>query len=277
MRQRSRQGSRKKIIGRTLLAVVCLLVGIGIYSLFSSVIQSVDAKEHHETPASFPTYEVVNMNKHFPTQYGGVKRKIVYLTFDDGPSPYQGEFLDVLKENNVKATFFMIGQNMTPEREENMKRLVEEGHYPGLHSMSHNYKRLYQSGGAANFIAENKEAAAIVKRVTGFDPHLIRAPYGSAPQIGESFRGDITKAGFKLWDWTLDSLDWKYPNQPDAVYNNVVPKIHQDVEVILFHEKKQTLDALPGIIKDIRAKGYEFEVYNEKEHFPLNFHHDKRL
>lgn len=247
MRQRSDKARRKKIVGRTLLAVVCLLIGIGIYSLFSSVVLSVDAKEHHETPASFPAYEVVNMNKNSPIEYGGVKRKIVYLTFDDGPSPYQGEFLDVLKQNNVKATFFMVGQNMTPEREANMKRVVEEGHYAGLHSFTHDYKRLYKSGGSANFIEENKKTAALIKKITGSDPHLIIAPYGSAPQIGEAFRGDIANAGFKLWDWTIDSEDWKYLDHPARIMNNVIPNFHRDVEVILFHEKKTTLDILPQI------------------------------
>ncbi|WP_237088708.1 polysaccharide deacetylase family protein [Paenibacillus larvae] len=164
MRQRSDKARRKKIVGRTLLAVVCLLIGIGIYFLIFISRSIRRCQRTSRNTGFFPAYEVVNMNKNSPIEYGGVKRKIVYLTFDDGPSPYQGEFLDVLKQNNVKATFFMVGQNMTPEREANMKRVVEEGHYAGLHSFTHDYKRLYKSGGSANFIEENKKTAALIKR-----------------------------------------------------------------------------------------------------------------
>nr|WP_242281292.1 polysaccharide deacetylase family protein [Bacillus cereus group sp. BfR-BA-01347] len=202
--------------------------------------------------------------------------KFVYLTFDDGPSTLTGKFLDVLKENNVKATFFMQGSNLqNTSYQINVKRAVKEGHYIGAHSMTHNSDKLYKNG---QFVPEMKETLSLIKDITGTNPKLVRPPYGSAPGLksGE-IRNQIVEAGIKIWDWTIDSEDWKLKNNPNQIIENVKKSTTDDVEVVLMHEKPQTLAVLPEIIKFYKEKGYEFGVYNDADHFHLNFEKDTRL
>ncbi|MCU5101981.1 polysaccharide deacetylase [Bacillus cereus] len=202
--------------------------------------------------------------------------KVVYLTFDDGPSELTGKFLDVLKEQHVAATFFMQGSNLQNTAfQENVKRAVKEGHYIGAHSMTHNSDKLYKKG---QFVPEMKETLALIHNITGTTPKLVRPPYGSAPGLkGEEIRNQIVEAGIKVWDWTIDSNDWKLKGNPQQIIENVKRTTTEDVEVVLMHEKPQTLQALPEIIKFYKEKGYEFGVYNEADHFQLNFQKDQRL
>ncbi|ACK96819.1 polysaccharide deacetylase [Bacillus thuringiensis] len=202
--------------------------------------------------------------------------KVVYLTFDDGPSELTGKFLDVLKEQHVASTFFMQGSNLQNTAfQENVKRAVKEGHYIGAHSMTHNSDKLYKKG---QFVPEMKETLALIHNITGTTPKLVRPPYGSAPGLkGEEIRNQIVEAGIKVWDWTIDSNDWKLKGNPQQIIENVKRTTTEDVEVVLMHEKPQTLQALPEIIKFYKEKGYEFGVYNEADHFQLNFQKDQRL
>ncbi|MGN4407114.1 polysaccharide deacetylase family protein [Bacillus cereus group sp. MYBK59-1] len=202
--------------------------------------------------------------------------KVVYLTFDDGPSELTGKFLDVLKEQHVASTFFMQGSNVQNTGfQENVKRAVKEGHYIGAHSMTHNSDKLYKKG---QFVTEMKETLALIHNITGTTPKLVRPPYGSAPGLkGQDIRNKIVEAGIKVWDWTIDSNDWKLKGNPQQIIENVKRTTTEDVEVVLMHEKLQTLQALPEIIKFYKEKGYEFGVYNEADHFQLNFQKDQRL
>ncbi|MDA1973768.1 polysaccharide deacetylase [Bacillus cereus] len=202
--------------------------------------------------------------------------KVVYLTFDDGPSELTGKFLNVLKEQHVASTFFMQGSNLQNTGfQENVKRAVKEGHYIGAHSMTHNSDKLYKKG---QFVTEMKETLALIHNITGTTPKLVRPPYGSAPGLkGQDIRNKIVEAGIKVWDWTIDSNDWKLKGNPQQIIENVKRTTTEDVEVVLMHEKLQTLQALPEIIKFYKEKGYEFGVYNEADHFQLNFQKDQRL
>ncbi|PWN12399.1 peptidoglycan-N-acetylglucosamine deacetylase [Bacillus thuringiensis] len=202
--------------------------------------------------------------------------KVVYLTFDDGPSELTGKFLDVLKEQHVASTFFMQGSNLQNTGfQENVKRAVKEGHYIGAHSMTHNSDKLYKKG---QFVTEMKETLALIHNITGTTPKLVRPPYGSAPGLkGQDIRNKIVEAGIKVWDWTIDSNDWKLKGNPQQIIENVKRTTTEDVEVVLMHEKPQTLQALPEIIKFYKEKGYEFGLYNEADHFQLNFQKDQRL
>lgn len=202
--------------------------------------------------------------------------KVVYLTFDDGPSQLTGQFLDILKEYGVKATFFMQGVNLQNKSfHDNVKRATAEGHYVGAHSMTHNSKRLYTDG---QFVQEMNETLALIHDITGTNPKLVRAPYGSVPGLNnEQLRDQIAEADIKVWDWTIDSLDWKFKNNPYQIVENIKNTTVRDIEVVLMHEKSQTLQVLPEIISFYKEKGYRFGVYNDFVHFPLNFHQDQRL
>ncbi|MFJ7888438.1 polysaccharide deacetylase family protein [Lysinibacillus xylanilyticus] len=202
--------------------------------------------------------------------------KVVYLTFDDGPSQLTGQFLDVLKEHDVKATFFMQGANLQNKNfQDNVRRATSEGHYVGAHSMTHNSKRLYTEG---KFVEEMNETIAIIHEITGENPKLVRAPYGSVPGLdNEQLRNQIVEANIKVWDWTIDSLDWELKNNPYQIVENIRNGTTRDIEIVLMHEVRQTLQVLPNIISFYKERGYKFGVYNDFLHFPLNFRNDKRL
>lgn len=202
--------------------------------------------------------------------------KVVYLTFDDGPSELTGQFLDVLSEHDVLATFFMQGSNLKKENlQENVKRAVREGHYVGGHSMTHNFKTLYSNN---QFVPEMKETLALIHEITGTNPHLVRPPYGSAPGLkNEEIRHQLAEGGIKIWDWTIDSNDWKLWGNPAQIIENIKRGTNKDREIVLMHEKPQTLKALPEIIQFYREQGFEFAVYDDAHHFVLNFQNDVNL
>lgn len=202
--------------------------------------------------------------------------KIVYLTFDDGPSKLTGQFLDILHEQDIKATFFMQGANLEKEHlQESVKRATKEGHYIGAHSMTHEFNTLYKD---FQFVPEMNETLVLIHEITGTNPTLVRPPYGSAPGLkGEQIRNEIVDAGIKVWDWTIDSNDWKLKDNPTQIIESIKNGTNSDREVVLMHEKPQTLAALPGIIEFYKQQGYKFVVYDEANHFYLNFQNDTRM
>ncbi|WP_436971860.1 polysaccharide deacetylase family protein [Paenibacillus popilliae] len=204
------------------------------------------------------------------------KEKVVYLTFDDGPSKLTGQFLDVLKEHNVKATFFMQGSNLqNTSFQQNVKRAIKEGHYIGAHSMTHDYNKLYKDG---QFVPEMIETLSLIKEITNTNPKLVRAPYGSAPGLkGQQIRDQIVEAGIKVWDWTVDSHDWELKDNSNQIIENIKKQTTEPLEVVLMHERTQTLKVLPEIITFYKKKGYKFAVYSDTNHFRLNFQKDKRI
>lgn len=267
--------SRRSPLGRRLviiaIAISAIVAGFFIFQSFTSPAKAV-ANQVNSVQLASEQFKV-GLDKKAPTKFNGQVRKVAYLTFDDGPSEFQKEILDILKKNEIKGTFFMIGGNI-PSHTDSVKRLVKEGHYPGVHSMTHDYAKLYKQG---QFVEEMIQAQNMVKDVTGFQPKLVRCPYGSMPGLNQGLRDQMVPVGMKEWDWTIDSLDWKLPGNPNGVVQNVISGAKQDREVILMHEKQQTVQALQTIIDDLRKKGYEFEVYEESTHFPLNFWHDDRI
>ncbi|MBP1916058.1 peptidoglycan/xylan/chitin deacetylase (PgdA/CDA1 family) [Lederbergia galactosidilyticus] len=202
--------------------------------------------------------------------------KMVYLTFDDGPSKWTGDFLDVLKEHGIHATFFMQGSHLKqPSYQSDVKRAIKEGHYVGAHSMTHDSDELYKN---RQFVPEMRKTLALIHKITGTNPHLVRPPYGSIPGLqDELIHVQVIEAGLKVWDWTIDSQDWKYPNDPQKIMTIIKSTTTEDVEVVLMHEKEQTLKLLPQIIAFFKEQGYEFGVYSDQHHFPNNFLSDSRL
>ena len=101
------------------------------------------------------------------------------------------------------------------------------------------------------------------------------------PGLNEGLRNKVVEGGFKVWDWTIDSLDWRYNKMPvDAaaaqIAQNVLTNATKPQEVILMHDIHPQ-SVVPAILKGLKEKGYEFEAYHEESHFPVNFWHDNRM
>jgi peptidoglycan-N-acetylglucosamine deacetylase len=174
-------------------------------------------------------------------------RKLVALSFDDGPSEYTEGFLDVLRRKQVPGTFFEIGQE-TPGREDTMRRILREGDEIGDHTMNHvEYPGYSQIAGAAARIAS----------YTHFRPCLFRPPGGAVSSSVVATAGGL---GMETILWDVDPVDWSTPGSA-AVYSRVVGAV-QPGSIVLMHDgggdRSGTLAALPRIIDTLRARGYRF-------------------
>lgn len=190
----------------------------------------------------------------------------IYLTFDDGPSSTTSEVLDILKEENVKATFFVV--NYSDYYATTIKRIVEEGHTIALHSYTHNYKYIYSS--VDSYFEDLLKLKEKVKNTTGIDTKIIRFPGGTSNTISSFNKGIMTtlvkkvkERGFIYFDWNVDSRDAGGAKTSTDVYNNVMNnlKINRN-NVVLMHDfgnNKKTIDALSMIIKDAKNRGYTFD------------------
>lgn len=195
-----------------------------------------------------------------------VRNGKVYLTFDDGPSSISEEILDILKENGVKATFFVIGENIN-EREDILKREVDEGHTIGLHGYSHEEEKIYQSIYAlmGNFQTVGEQ----VEEITGQEVKNIRFPGGTSNTISSNYCvGIMTQAidkanenGYVYWDWNIDSADAYPKTTSEEVYNNVVDNIKPGrTNMVLLHDlggNEKMLEVLPKIIDYCKQNNYE--------------------
>lgn len=194
---------------------------------------------------------------------GGNDRKIVYLTFDDGPNNGITErILDILQNYNVKATFFVVG-NRIAGREGILRRIHNEGHGIGLHTYTHNYKYVYAN--QESFINEMIETANEINRVAGISPRIIRFPGGSYKRLNNEFLEKLHRYDFKVYDWTACAGDGVYPNLSagQILRNSTKSADKSPFVILLLHHNSNnqtTCKALPMIISYYRNAGYEFEV-----------------
>lgn len=148
--------------------------------------------------------------------------KVMYLTFDDGPSAENtSAVLDILKARNIKATFFVVGKNVR-KNPEVVRRIAAEGHTIGIHCNSHEYGELYQS--VDTYLADFEEAYQAVREVTGVDAKLFRFPGGSInaynKNISEDIIKEMTSRGFIYYDWNASLEDALKKSAPEELIKN---------------------------------------------------------
>ncbi|UUZ82420.1 polysaccharide deacetylase [Paenibacillus sp. P26] len=199
------------------------------------------------------------MAYHAKTKRARSGHKVAYLTFDDGPRPITRKILRILAAHRAKATFFMLEPNIR-RYPQTVKKMIREGHAVGLHGVSHKEGKFYAS--KFSVVREMNQARQTLRRKTGKDTVLIRTPYGSLPHLKPSYLKALQSAGYQMWDWNVDSLDWKYRNRYPLVL------IRQNVDrlsrlkvrpVILMHDLKETAAILPEILRLLKKRGYEFK------------------
>ncbi len=183
----------------------------------------------------------------------------VYLTFDDGPSENTDEILDILKQYNVKATFFIVGKEGTMAKDA-MRRIVEEGHTIGIHTYSHKYSQIYAS--MEEFVKDFQKLQKYIYDVTGVDTLYYRFPGGSSNEVSDV---EITKLidwvhsqGLEYYDWNSsadDALALNY--DAEAIVDNCIRTIRvNNAAIVLLHDAKDknaTVEALPMLIESIQA------------------------
>jgi len=200
-------------------------------------------------------------------------RKVAYLTFDDGPSIYTDKLLGVLNAHEVPGIFFVLGDqfNYVPQADVLLSRMVEEGHFVALHTMTHDKHALYrQDKSPSRFTDEMLELRDKIKEKTGHDTTLCRAPYGKSGHFQAAHYKAVANAGLYCVDWHIDSQDWAKQNA-DQIYEEVESQLekyqnNQEI-VLLFHEYQRTVDVLPRVIELLKSTGYTFEPYVEGKIF----------
>lgn len=232
--------------------------------LEESVAEMVDAKVSEGIPEE--EAQVSSQEPQQPAQEAQPEQpaenvKHVYLTFDDGPSENTGTVLDILKQYNVKATFFVIGK--TDQASLDLyKRIVDEGHSLGIHSYTHKYTQVYAS--MESFQNDVLSLQAHLKSVTGKDVHLYRFPGGSSNKVSKVPIEDcirfLSENGFTYFDWNATNGDATGRDMPvEEMVSSVVTELdkYQNLTVLM-HDgsgKQKTVEALPAIIEQLQARG----------------------
>lgn len=176
-------------------------------------------------------------------------QKSIVLTFDDGPSRVLPSILDVLKAENVPATFFWQSRLLHPERP--WKRVLNEGHLIGTHTTKH--LNLVNQPVEKQY-KDIKNSVRKIELITGNKVTYFRPPFGQ-------YNNDTIKAVNELnltpILWRVASMDWELKENPEQIISNVVDNL-EDGAIILLHELTQTLEVLPALLKAIKKKGYVF-------------------
>lgn len=204
--------------------------------------------------------------------------KIVYLTFDDGPSDRTAEILDLLDEYSIKATFFIL-YNDSDKARDIILRAYNEGHTIGVHSTSHSYKEIYKS--VDSYLSDFEICFEFIQDITGEAPSLFRFPGGSVNSYNKKVRKDIAdellRRGFTYFDWNVSGEDATKNYSEESIYSNVmVGCTDRNKSVVLLHDsagKTQTVAALKRIIPELLELGYTFKALDENTQpaiFPIN-------
>nr|WP_228056695.1 polysaccharide deacetylase family protein [Microcoleus sp. LEGE 07076] len=185
------------------------------------------------------------------------QHKAIALTFDDGPWPKTTtQILDILKKNNIKATFFWVGRYLHTYPELG-KQVVAAGHAIGNHTWNHQYIK-YNEDGAAR---EIDRTSSLIEELTGVKTTLFRPPGGI---LNNGLAAYAQKKKYTVVMWSADSLDWRSATQ--SLMDNVLRQASSG-GIVLMHDgggnRAKTVQALPNIIARLKKQGYKFVTVPE--------------
>lgn len=223
-----------------------------------------------DTPA-IPVYDSYTIaerrSKNLPTQLPQLTPykdgKVAYLTFDDGPDDKNTPaILDILKENDVPATFYVTGAHAELHPDV-LKRIFADHHAIGNHSYDHDYHKLYPS--IDGFLHEMQKTDDIIKNIIGVRPLILRAPGGVIGNFTSAYPPALAANGYVEHDWNVSSADAApgHPTAQDFIGNIDSQTDNKDFAIILMHSSEgheETVKALPEIIRILKAKGFSFGV-----------------
>lgn len=190
-----------------------------------------------------------------------ISSKYIAITFDDGPSAeYTPEILDILKEHDARATFFVVGSR-AQENPSIIKTMVKEGHELANHSFHHPD---FTGISKEELISEMDNTSEVLENLTGVEPQLFRPPGGVYNDI---IVDTANEEGYMvvMWSWHQDTRDWKRPGVHKIV--STVLNNTKNGDIILFHDfggdRSQTVKALKQILPQLKKEGYEFVTVSE--------------
>lgn len=206
------------------------------------------------------------------------QEKVIYLTFDDGLSPKTTDlFIDILNENEVKGTFFVIG-NTLEKNQQTLKRIIDCGHGLGLHTYSHEAKIIYKS--KESFLDEMLQTQKLIEELTGKKVNIIRFPFGSKNRyfpLTNEWIDAVHNNNLKIYDWNVDTHDGEYPK--NSSYNIYRSTISTKNNIILLMHctslNKNSAVALKETIKYYKSKNYRFKIIDDSTPELYSLNHKK--
>ena len=215
-----------------------------------------------------PAYQKLYPDFYADQPFGAteVRENVIHLTFDDGPTDRTDEILDILKQEDIKATFFVLhnGLTATPDR---LRRIVAEGHTLAFHTYSHDYKAVYASVEA--YLEDAYKIYSEIKDITGVAPQIFRCPGGSRnaynKAVADEILAEMQRRGFVCHDWNLSNEDSGENSKATAseLVNFVMKYVGSKTRgIVLMHDAKsrvETVKALPELIQRFRTLGFTFD------------------
>ena len=204
--------------------------------------------------------------------YDQTNEKVVYLTFDDGPSENTQKVLEILDVYDVKATFFVTGTN--EEYYYLIKKAHEAGHTIGLHTYVHEYDQIYNSSSA--YFSDLKKIEDLVYSQIGSIPKYIRFPGGSSNKVSKKYchkimsklTKEVINRGYQYYDWNEDSEDGSGELSVKQLIKNATASTDNNI-ILLFHDangKENSLKALGPVIQYYQKKGYVFKGIDDNSY-----------
>ena len=200
--------------------------------------------------------------------YTPIPGRTVYFTIDDGPSKLTNRFLDIFDQHDVRATFFLIGRNVSTFPEQT-KEIYDRGHFIANHSYSHDYTRLYAS--RESLKRELGQWDSAVSKALGFPYHtnIFRFPGGSSYSTAKQYRDYVRSEGYQYYDWNCLNGDAQIRDKSaNSLFNYMVSTYKgQDEVILLIHDtagKETTVDMLEQAILFFKERGYAFKTMDEK-------------
>jgi peptidoglycan/xylan/chitin deacetylase (PgdA/CDA1 family) len=176
--------------------------------------------------------------------------KKIALSFDDGPDVFTGRILDILKDHHVEAAFFCIGKKI-PGNEEQIKRMIQDGHIIGNHSFTHH--PLFDFFGSGRMLRDMNEMNQSIKNFTGLGPRFFRPPYGvTNPNLKKA----VMLGGFISIGWSIRSYDTVIENR-HRLLNKILSALKPGAILLLHDTSETTLSILPELLDNIRQKDYQ--------------------
>lgn len=223
-----------------------------------------------ELPAALPAYQSMYPNLFVKpaAKKAAPDGKVVYLTFDDGPSNLTMPLLNVLDRYHVKATFFVVGKTGKKDLAA-MKAIVARGNAIGVHSYTHKMNQIYVSPAA--FLQDFAKMHDLIQKTTGVDTHIYRFAGGSVnsfnKRTAKAILAEMNRRGYTYFDWNVSSDDALAHSTASSIYSKVIREVHQHPHsVVLMHNtntKKATLSEVPHIIETLLKEGYRFETLGD--------------
>lgn len=185
---------------------------------------------------------------------------MIALTFDDGPHPrYTRQILDILKKEEIKATFFVIGENIGYYDEGIVADIISEGHELGNHTFNHEHTKNMT---AEDFYDDVRSCHKLIKDKYGYDMKIFRPPEG---YIDDKVKNIACELDYSIIIWSIDTKDWEHVGS-DLIVGNV-EKNASDGDIILMHDyvskPNTTIGALERVIKNLKEQGYRFVTVSE--------------